>query len=390
MSTATRILWRSAGTPLRSGVESHAAVCWWCGLSSLQSAPRSLVPDTFPDRPLARAKGSDWICAACAWTLCETVAIPEAQGRARIANLAAQGRRAQVRVRGGSAARYLILRLADDRIGLWQAGESAKKEEEWKAAIAELRQNPIPLPGIPFLESVVLTDLAPDATEKFRSYHHFGGAVLPWEVATDSDKARIKAILLSPPAGPYAAVIGDGQKHAAIYAEPGFGPVDCCVYFRPAHRNLRYVPAELDGLILAIEQLCVAGADDTEILSGRYQRPSPLLPRALATAEPVVARWRGGAFIDLALYLRRPRPVLLEDTTLGLCPPPTPIGSDRSRDRRPSEPALDPLLPRSPTLAESLPTERDPRTLPAPDRHDRPASGSKPVQLGLFGSGGPG
>jgi hypothetical protein len=146
------------------------------------------------------------------------------------------------------------------------------------------------------------------------------GIFLPWEVATDSNKARIREVLLSPPVGPYVAVLGDGQKHAAIYAEPGHGPVDPCVYFRPVGKNLHYDVASLAAQIRAVEQLCAAGAEDVEILSGNYARAGRDLPRTLRIAEPVIRPVRGGAMLELCLYLRRPRPVLLEDPDLVVNP----------------------------------------------------------------------
>jgi hypothetical protein len=386
MPTAARTLWRSAGCPLRPGVAAHPGACWWCGLHSDLTGSTALIPDTFPDRHMARARQSDRLCAACAWTLCETVVLPREYGVARVASLATQGRRAQVRVRGADPARYLILRLDSGEVGLWQAQDSAKKEDAWKEAIPALRANPVDVPGVPYLGAVALTDLEPDATEKFRCYHHFGGDALPWEVATDSDKGRIRERLLSPPLGPYVAAIGDGQKHAVIYADPGFGPWDACVYYRPAGKSLHYQPAELAGLLEAIELLCVAGADDDEILTGRYRRGGARMLVALPLAEPVLAAVRGGALLDLALYLRRPRPVLLEDTrlvTIVAPTPPTSAGSTGASSGEPGQCPTEPSPHRCPPVAPTVSSERDPGDGAAVDGARGPASERR--QLSLFG-----
>jgi len=396
MPTAARVLWRAAQQPLRSGVTEQAAPCWWCGLPFPWTGPVSLVSDTFPHRQMARAPRSTRLCAACAWTLCETVALPPTQGTARIASLAAQGRRAQVSVSGAPSARYLILRLASGEVGLWQASDSAKKEEAWKASTPQLREHPRDVEGIPLLHIVPIEALAPDATEKFRSYHHFGGDYLPWEVATDSDKARIRQILLSPPKGAYAAVIGDGQKHGAIYAEPGFGPVDCAVYFVPAGATLRYDPVTLATQIHAVEQLVLAGADDAHIVSGRYQRPGIAMQSALILAEPVVRPIRGSALLDLCLYFRRPRPILQEDTALAasLCPPPTCIRSlspahleleDAPGIVEPQPAGRSLAESGSPSMVGSVPPRRDPEPDHAGNGGGRTPEPERPRQLSLFG-----
>lgn len=347
MPTAARILWRSAQCPLRGEVTAHPAVCWWCGLpSDLTGARREIVSDTFPDRPMARARYSERVCAACAWSLSQQGAIPKAYAAKRILSLCEQGRRMQG-VIDGEAGRWLALRLDNGQIGLWSTAANAKAEDGWKSEVASLRTDPRDVGVCRFLRAVPAEAIEAGSNEIFRNYHHFGGINLPWEVATDSDKSRIRHLLLSPPEGEYVAAIGDGQKHAIIYAEPGLGPYDCRVYYRPTGKTVTYEPLQLAAQLYAVEQLIAAGADDEEVVKGKYTRFALPMMAALRIAEPIVAPLRGSATLDLLLYLRRTRPELKEDIALGqsVTPPAPSMGLDAPTPQPIVEPARDEFRP---------------------------------------------
>lgn len=320
--TPTRLLWEAAGRPTdttdtpghRDAVQVPGARCWWCAQPAPDgwARPVSCLADTFADRPNAALPSSPWLCLPCGWTLCDRVALPQAIGEAKIRARAARGGRLIVSLRGAPAARVLVLELHSGQVGLWRVTGNAASDADWLAAVERLRAAPEPLGEHDLLDVVSYSELSPEATEKFRSYHHFAHSSRWWP-CTIADRQEIRAWLLSPPAPPWVGVIGDGQKHDAIEAtrldaitQPG--DTLCTVLYRRA--VVRYQPAALSRLVDAIEALIVAGANDDEIRSGQYApRGVPLL-LAVRAHEPVVQPWRGGAGLDLALYLRRPRAAL--------------------------------------------------------------------------------
>jgi len=323
MTTSARVLYDAAGRPPMPGAQPVASSCWWCGMPSTVALDRDkTIAGTFGDSALARSKASGWICIACAWTLCERVAIPPAYAARRMSTIFRTGRRFQGVVCGEPAAKYLGLELADGRIGLWSLGANAKAEEGWTAAVSSLRSEPRDIGPCRFLRAVDATDIAPDATEKFRSYHHFGGVNLPWSVATDSDKAWIRHLLQNPPGGAWTAVIGDGQKHAAIFARisPGAPHGIQSVYFRPLGVDIYYSPSHFAEVVAAVDLCRAAGWSDEEIQTGQQVMGTSrdildMLPAWVAT-DPILGSQRGLPLIDLALYLGRPRTELRDDPAI--------------------------------------------------------------------------
>jgi hypothetical protein len=295
----------------------------------------------------------------------------------------------------GAPGRWLALRLDNGQIGLWSTvspAVSKTAELDWAKVKEDLRKDPRDV-GMVLLQKIVPPEaIEPDESEKFRNYHHFGGANLPWEVATDSDRMRIRHLLLNPPEGEYVAAIGDGQKHAIIYAEPGLGPEDCRVYLRTAGKTISYVPEKLSAQLHAIEQLVVAGADDEEIVNGKYTRLAVPMMIALRIAEPIIAPVRGSATLDLLLYMRRTRAELKEDLALGQSVT-SPAPSVRP-DTRPPEPVVEPARdeqrsapepePEKP-VEKSLPTRGSADTGNARKRGSRTPEREQLGQLSLFG-----
>jgi hypothetical protein len=332
---ATWALWEAAGQPLHADAEPYAGPCWWCGLPAPGHGrpQRRAVADTFPDARFAARPDASHVCAACGWTLSERcLVLPADYAAGRLRGLYEQGRRATLSIRGGVPAKRLLLALADGTVGLWSLGKNAAAEKGWMEAREALRTEPVDVWPCAFLEAVPVGDLAAGPTEVFRNFHHYIDRSGRWQVATDSDKPTLRALLLDPPTGqPFTCVIGDGQKHATLYApactpEPG-GPV--AVYHLP--REVVYRPAELDRVLEAVEALILAGAGDEEIRADAYQPRGGLdWIRASRRWRPVVAPLRHAALLDLALYLRRPVAVLRESAEIpapppvAATPPPTP------------------------------------------------------------------
>lgn len=317
--SVTHLLWEAAGRPANTtdltgrvdAVRVPGALCWWCGHAAPDgwSRPRSCLPDTFPFPLEAAVPASPWLCLPCGWTLCDRVALPAALGQAKIRQRAARGGRLIVSVRGEPAERWLVLELADGRVGLWRPLGNAAADEPWLERVAELRSTAEGAADV-----VAYADLAPDSTEKFRSYHHLAHAGRWWP-CTDSDRAAIRAWLLDPPAPPWVCVLGDGKKHAAIDAQRNDAVTthnDLCVVW---HRGdvVSYQPAGLATLVAAVEALIHAGANDEDVASGRYTPRGLDLALAIRQHDPTVAPARGGRVLPLALYLRRNRKELDAD-----------------------------------------------------------------------------
>lgn len=312
VTSVTHLLWVSAGRPIDTtaaaggpvdAVQVPGARCWWCGHPSPDSwsRSRSCLPDTFPYPLEAAVPESPWLCLPCGWTLCDRVALPREVAEDRIRRRARAGGRLVVSVRGAPAERWLILERGG-AVLLWRPGANAGAEEPWLEAVA---RGEVP-PGA--IDEVAYGDLAPDATEKFRAYHHLATPDRWWP-CTDTERAGIRAWLLAPPPPPWVAVIGDGKKHSAIDAQRLDAVATTAelgvAYYRGA--VVRYAPADLAALVDAVEGLVRAGAGDEEVETGRYAPRGLDLLTATRRWDPVVAPYRGGPTLDLALYLRRNR-----------------------------------------------------------------------------------
>lgn len=312
--SVTHLLWTAAGRPTDTtdltgtvdSARSPGAVCWWCGHVAPDGLvrPRSCLPDTFPYPAQVAVPESPYLCLPCGWTLCDRIRLPADIGAAKIRTRAAKGGRLIVSVRGAPAARWLVLELADGSIGLWTVEGNAASEEPWTEAIEGLRVEPRTVGVNRFVEAVPVEDLAPEATEKFRSYHHWAQPGSWWPF-TDTDRMALRARLLDPPAGPWVCVIGDGKGHSALQAQilDAVG----AVYWHRARAVVRYEPAILARQIAAVEALVVAGANDEEIAAGRYSPRGLDLLRAVREHDPVVEPIRGGPTLALVTYLRRNR-----------------------------------------------------------------------------------
>lgn len=312
--SVTRLLWEAAGRPTNTtdltgrvdAVRVPGARCWWCGQPAPDgwARPRSILPDTFP-YPLETAiPESPHLCLPCGWTLCDRVALPGGIAAEKIRTRATKGGRLIVSVRGAPAQRWLVLELADGTVGLWTPAENTAAEVPWTEAVEALRAAPVDVGPCRYVEAVPLDALAPEATEKFRAYHHWcsGGQ---WWPFTDSNRMELRARLLAGPRSPWCCVIGDGKGHSALQAQL-LDAVDA-VYLHRQRAVVRCTPADLTRWLEAVEALLVAGATDDEIARGRYAPRGLELLVAVRTHDPVVAEIRGGPTLALVLYLRRNR-----------------------------------------------------------------------------------
>lgn len=325
MLTATRLLYECAGCPGVGGSPAEwfapaSGPCWWCGLPT-EDYPRGRrvrsLPDTFPPQPPPACPSSAWLCAACGWTLDDKIAIPGA--RDAIAKRAALGGRATVSVQGGPTERVLLLTLASGLVGVWTSPGNAASEEAWLAAREALRVEPATVPPCEYRGAVAMDQLGETPSAKFRNYHHLGSAERGWHPLTNADRATIRSWLVDPPAEPWVCAIGDGQKHAVIYApvSPGrgdelFGRAQS-VYFDGA--VVDYRPAALADQIAAAEDLIAAGATREEIGAGTYTPRGLALRLAMLTREPVLRPLRGGPVLGLVLFLCRPAKEIRECST---------------------------------------------------------------------------
>ena len=302
--TAARLLHAAASSPAPEGAIAAVAPCWWCGLASPgRGVPvPHAIPDTFPDRARAAVPESVVVCAPCAWTLSDRIALPAELADAGLARKLEAGGRLRVSVRGDDPGRpRLFLRLSDGRIGVWLVGKNAAADEPWIAARAVLRDSAEGAADI-----ITDADLSVGATSRFRNYHHIGTPGM-WRPCTAADRVVLRAFLLAPPtAAPWVVVIGDGQKHAALHASDAVvQPGDLhAAYVEGA--IARWRPGMLAAWLGAVEGLRVAGASDEEIASGRYGRAGLAFVLARRTHEPTIAtaRVRQGC-LDLALFIAR-------------------------------------------------------------------------------------
>jgi hypothetical protein len=307
--TATSLLWSGAGRPAPEGAEPYDGPCWWCGEPSPGTGRpvADAVPDTFPDRARALSPAATHLCAACAWTMSDRIALPAELADAGLAKRIAEGGRLRVSVRGDDPKKpRLFLRLDDGRIGVWLVGRNAAADEPWLQARASLRSRTEDVGENRLLDVITDADLSAGATARFRNYHHLGTPTR-WRPCTAADRALLRVWLLDPPESePWVCVIGDGQKHAAIHASDAVvQPGDlCAVYLEGA--IVRYDPPGLRWRLDAIERLRLAGASDDEIRTGRYARSGLEWARAWREYGPTAADTRKRpALMDLCLFLRR-------------------------------------------------------------------------------------
>lgn len=305
MLTASRLIHAGAGSPAPEGAIATAAACWWCGLPSPGSGRPfgDAIPDTFPDRHRAAVPASPVVCAPCAWTLSDRIALPADLADAGIGRRLDAGGRARLSVDGDDPGRpRLFLRLADGRIGVWSAATPTAREAPWLEARETLRLDPVDVGPCTLLAVVPESALSAGATARFRNYHHIA-TPSTWRPCTNADRAVLRDFLLAPPpAVPWVVVIGDGQKHGAIYADeavvhPGDAPA---AYVDGA--AARWRAGDLPRWLRAVEQLRLAGVSDDEIRTGRYTRA----PLAVRAHEPEVRPLRDRpACLDLVMFLRR-------------------------------------------------------------------------------------
>jgi hypothetical protein len=149
-------------------------------------------------------------------------------------------------------------------------------------------------------------DLSARLTTKFRNWDHvaingqwrIGKAVRP------SDREWMRDIVLSPPAGDWCLVIGDGQKHAAIKAIVSDGYADeqtVCI----EGQVVTYIPAQMARLIEAVERLRIAGFRDEDIERGAIIAIDSARLSVARSEGPVVSPWATSPTLSLALRLAR-------------------------------------------------------------------------------------
>lgn len=313
---ATHLLWRAADYPLPPNAVPAHGVCWWCasGLDTVpltgpaMGVPLSTMPDTFLDA-LGRDAGmrtSPHLCPACAWTLSDAVCLPPSVGSPLLHRALAGDQehpgRISVAVGDEAPARRLVTWVGpDERVGVWERPGKAADEAAWVAARSDLRANPRDVGPARYLGAFDGNDLACKVGGKFRNFIPFATASGRWEMWTKADKVRIRAVLLSPPRERWTLAIGDGQKHAAIYARVSDGSQRAqVVYFDGG--LVYYTPDVLSGLLDAVERLLTLGARREAIESGCYPVAVAARPTA-QTSERTVRRHRGGPLLGLALWL---------------------------------------------------------------------------------------
>lgn len=308
---ATHLLYTAAGSPRVPGAEPAQGACWWCCAVLAQGAPVATMPDTFLDAcgRDAGSPASHHLCPACAWTLSDAIRLPVHVGTPLLARALHGDQehpgRVSVAVGDEAPARRLVAPV-DARghvykVGVWERPGRAPDEAAWVAARADLRTDPRDVGPARYLGAYSAHDLARSIGGKFRNFIPFATASGRWEMWTKADKTRIRAVLLNPPRERWTLAIGDGQKHAAIYAEVSDGGQRAqVVYFDGG--LVHFDPEVLGGLLDAVERLLTLGARREAIEGGRM--PMAVMSRPTAqTSERTVRRHRGGPLLPLALWL---------------------------------------------------------------------------------------
>jgi len=378
--TATQILWQSAGCPLTPDAVPYTGICWWCGQRATgHGRPISAVADTFPDRRRCADVTAPCLCMACGWTWSDAVKLPPAILAARLQFRLQKGGLTRYGIRGEAGQhRHLLLTLATGNIGRWSPGESARDRKPWEDAQKDLARTPVSVGACTYLGPVSPDEIevSDEATEKFRSFHHYGNGQ-EWHPFTDSERLQARDWALSPPSGWWTLIIGDGKKHAAIYARPSFGApsLQQSLYFDGD--MIDYDPAVLARQILASERMLCAGARSADIETGRYQpRPGPLWRRVLLEEEPHLSAIRGGPTLPLVLYFTRSAKSLDQAE---LWPQSTDFTEPHATRTATPDRIPDRAIPATPPPP--------PMPLPAVGRLPEPApeQRNRPVQLRLFG-----
>jgi len=245
------------------------------------------------------------MCAACCWTISDRIRLPADVALAQLGRRLEDGGRVEVTYPEHDEPQKVIgLRLADGRIGLWaRSPVNVGAEKPWLDAREALRDEPVDVDGCPLIGVFAEHEIGTGAA-RFRNYHHVGTAYSwhPYPNSTEG-KAAIRAYLLDPPESGWVCVLGDGQKHAAAYAEIVDGQ-PCC--YLVGSGIVRWDHGDLARWLEAVEAVLLAGGREEEITSGRYARGGAALRRALLAHGPTLDRIRGSGGLDLALTLRRP------------------------------------------------------------------------------------
>lgn len=359
--TAARLLWVAAGRPLITAeMESYQGPCWWCGLpseghgrpvQSRRGCKVAALPDTFTDGPWAACKSASHICEACAWTMCDWVLVPESE---RLSTLA----RALSGEEEGAGRSSANLRGTAEKIRITAVGPFLRVTTVKGEALGDFAHD----------------ELAACLTTKFRNWDHaavhgrwrIGKAVRP------SGREWMRDLVLSPPAGDWCLVIGDGQKHAAIKAIVSDGAADdqtVCI----EGQVVSYAPAELARLIEAVERLRLAGFRDEDIERGAIIATDPARLSVARSESPVVVPWAHSPTLNLALRLAR----RAKEMSDGYCPPAFRGGAPERPLDAPGLPVV-PVLPRRVEPAEAPPAPVE-RPEPVGDRGAGPAVGGESV-----------
>lgn len=311
---ATHLLWRAANYPSVQNAIKTQDVCWWCA-SSFDSVllvgpaigvPLATMPDTFLDAcgRDAGSPASRHLCLACAWTLSDAIRLPVHVGTPLLARALHGDQehpgRVSVAVGDEAPVRRLVATVGN-AVGVWERPGRAPDEAAWVAARADLRTDPRDVGPARYLGAYSAHDLARAVGGKFRNFIPFATTSGRWEMWTKADKVRIRAVLLDPPRERWALAIGDGQKHAAIYARVSDGSQRAQVVYLDGGL-VYYAPDVLSGLLDAVERLLTLGARREAIESGCYPVAVAARPTA-QTSERTVRRHRGGALLGLALWL---------------------------------------------------------------------------------------
>ena len=306
LPTASALLWQAAGRPETPDVTDASGPCWWCGRDVAgRGAPRSVVPDTFPDAPLAAVRASGWICAPCAWSIHGDAELPPGTTAGTLSRRLDAGGVLTFTHHGGAPQRALVLRLAGGRIGTWACGDNSADREPWLAEVKSLRENPRAVGKCAYLGDIDEAGIASIDRGAIRLYTHLGTASR-WEALTadKSGRARMREVLLDPPREPWACVIGDGQKHCLPRGEVSDGrdPVQVVsLVGLPVHYEAPQLAAALDAWRVLLQK----GAFDNEIVSGRYKPATYLVTRR---EEAIIAPLRRHPLLlELVGFLRESR-----------------------------------------------------------------------------------
>lgn len=303
--------WQTAGYPGIDGVESCAGLCWGCCAPTSLGVPVVDMPDTFMDvhGRDAGAPHARHLCAACAWTLSDAIRLPVDVGRPLLVRaLDGDGEhpgRVSVATRDEAPARRLVLRLMGGAVGVWERSGRPAEEARWVAARANLSGDPRDMPGCRYLGAYTAAHLSSRVGGKFRNFIAYAGPE-GWRMWTKANRAEVRAVVEKPPHTTWALAIGDGQKHAAIYA-PLNVPVAGGAPGR-VHYMGHAVPAGVSQLLDAMDALLAVGLSRQRLATGNYAgaKLDAATMRAVGRHESILAGYRGSPTFDLYLWLAGP------------------------------------------------------------------------------------